>query len=689
MSNLNNHNPDILFVNPSLGTRRYEEEDELRSYLSLATLTSALNSRAFLKRFCKRLGKEAFILNDESEYPEFRIHVLNLSLKSNRQSIGECLADFIKPLHHAPMMVCMTATSAQLDEAEAVAHAAEQIAPDALRIIGGPHVSVMAKEHLRRSTYQVACIGEGVETLSELAMQINSAEYPDFSSIDGIAFKDEQGRVFLNSLRMPLLPLDAYPFPSESLGLFRKHKKGRKGNKKDLIYILSGYGCPHDCIFCAQGAIHGSKIRERSAENIVKEMKGLFAEGFHNFAFVQETFLNHKKRIDTFCRLIKDSGMKIAWTAEARADQLEYAHLKQMQSAGLRFIQIGVESGDRVLLRQLGKHIDLDRVIQLRNWCHDLKIHTAFYLLAGLPGQGWQSIFRSALFMIDHPPYNRITKHASVAITIPYPGTKIWEDQSVRLIARRKNQFNWPDRNPRISTNKAGEFEGQNLTETDDLTADEILEAWFYLDDFCHFLLHALYPDQKDLSGSGCRQSMDYANRMFYMIKRRTIRDLIIRAQPELTAENRKSAYEEILAIDGETERHFKDVTFSQEPISEAFNRFLAAVKFLNGFDTMKCLSIDNRVKWMKVCAVVWHLNGKQINNFRFADDHKEVGIALDRQLQALDGLRLNRHLSRIDSGTSIELFPDIVYSNQCISAFRFTFLPDKNKTIEVVLSKG
>ncbi len=99
--------------------------------------------------------------------------------------------------------------------------------------------------------------------------------------------------------------------------------------------------------------------------------------------------------------------------------------------------------------------------------------------------------------MMDHPPFNRITRHAAVSIAIPYPGTKIWQEQTVRLIDNQKEQLNWPVRNPAISVNAAGEFVGKNHTETDDLTSEEILEAWIYLDDFCHFLLHAVNSESK------------------------------------------------------------------------------------------------------------------------------------------------------------------------------------------------
>jgi hypothetical protein len=70
---LSNINPSILFVNPSLGTKRYAEEDKLRSYLSLGTLAGALRNRAFLKRFAVRLGKKEIIFNSESDYPDFDI----------------------------------------------------------------------------------------------------------------------------------------------------------------------------------------------------------------------------------------------------------------------------------------------------------------------------------------------------------------------------------------------------------------------------------------------------------------------------------------------------------------------------------------------------------------------------------------------------------------------------------------
>ena len=135
--------PFILFVNPSMGTDTYEREDILRSYLSLGTLASALRDKAFLKRFALQVGKKGSILPHESEYPSFDVRVANLSLKPQKQTIQEYLEEIMGQNGFGPVMICTTATSAQLNEANEVAKAAKHLAPKALRVIGGPHVSVM------------------------------------------------------------------------------------------------------------------------------------------------------------------------------------------------------------------------------------------------------------------------------------------------------------------------------------------------------------------------------------------------------------------------------------------------------------------------------------------------------------------------------------------------------------------
>jgi anaerobic magnesium-protoporphyrin IX monomethyl ester cyclase len=642
-----NKDPFVLFVNPSMGTKKCEREDIFRSYLSLGTLASALRDKAFLKKFSLQRGRKEFILQNETDYPSFDVKVVNLSLKPENQTIQEYLQAFIEHKGFNPAMICTTATSAQLSDANEVANSAKGIAPDALRVIGGPHVSVFPLEYLNHSEYQVACVGEGVETLTEIALSFNTIRDGDLSKVSGIAYKDEKGEARLNAPREYTFALDDYPFPSESIDLFLDDLDNTRRNEEDIFHIFVGSGCPHHCVFCAQHAIHKGKMRERSAHKIFAEIKKLHKKGFRRFAMVQETFLSHEGRVHGFCELIENSGLKFQWTVEARADQLNFVLLKRMRDAGLRFIQIGVEAGDQELLDLLGKKIGLDQVRKLRNWCEGLEIDTAFYMLVGLPRQGWQSILKSALFLRDHTPYNRATMHVPVSIAIPYPGTQIAEDGSVRLLAAHEEGLNWPNRNPEVVVNVDGELEGEGSTETDDMTAGEILEALTYLDDFSHFLLHAKYDSS--YTHVERLKAQDFAHRMFYMMERRTIRDLIIRAQADLTPEGRRNAYLEILERDAGQETHLKDVAQSPEQSFSVLTDFLTAIGFINGFHIMKHFSIPNRIKWMKLCAIVWKREGRDFNRLGFEKDHEGVGKELDLLLERVHVHTLNRALESLD----------------------------------------
>jgi radical SAM superfamily enzyme YgiQ (UPF0313 family) len=579
-------------------------------------------------KYARLSGRALCLVNRPVDDFSFEVRVLNLSLKPKSQSAREYFDSYVRRIGIRPRLIGMTATSAQLDEAKEIGEAAAQFFPEALRLIGGAHVSVAPSEFLRQTRFQVACRGEGVETILDLVLAFLDQGLDGLAAVSGIDFIDALGKTHLNPPRPFRFDLDDYPFPSDSLDLFLDDIHDRDKNGRDLVYILAGSGCPHRCIFCAQHAIHQGRIRERTAENIFAEMKKLFEKGFRKFAIVQETFLRDPQRVDRFCSLAENSGMLFEWTIEARADQLTLDKLARMKRAGLRFVQVGVESGDQELLDTLKKNIHLNQVIQVRNWCEELRIDTAFYMLVGLPKQTWQSILRSAIFLKDHLPLNRITRHISTAVAIPYPGTQIYEEKMVRLVGMPAESLNWPGRNCEVVAGEDGVFLGNNFTETDAMLSEEILEAHTCLDDFGDFLLQAKYHPA--FSPEERLRARDFAWHAFHMIGRRTIRDLILRAQPALSPEKYRRAREEILARDQGQEEQLKDLVPSAETWPELFSLFLATIKFQNGFQIMKSLTIPHRLKWMKVCAALWVGTKQGFSEIRFITDDMNEGEHLN-----------------------------------------------------------
>ncbi|HSR12287.1 MAG TPA: radical SAM protein [Thermodesulfobacteriota bacterium] len=630
----------VLLVNPALGLKQRTREDLLRSYLSLGTLAAALQDQVFRQKFARASGRF-------EPLPETHVRVLNLDGKPQNLGGAGYLRSFLAEEEFRPDLIGMTATSTQLDEAAELARAAAEFVPDALRVIGGPHVSAAPFEFMKKSRFQVACVGEGVETLLDIVAALAEGGIQGLSGVSGIALKNDTGEISLHSAREPILPLNDYPFPSDALPLFLEDIDHGAKNRRDLVYVLAGSGCPYGCIFCAQRAIHVGRVRERSAENLFAEIKNLSLRGFRRFALVQETFLRDKERAGRFCSLVETSGLPIEWTIEARADQLDFETLKKMKRAGLKFLQLGVESGDPAVLKNLGKTIDLGQVTRARDMCEELDIDTAFYMLAGLPGQDWQSILRSALFVKDHLPVNRITRHISTSIAVPYPGTRIYAEKSVRLIGRPSESMNWPGRDGRAHDEEP--YAGESGTETDAMVSTEIMEAYGFLDDFGSFLLEAKY--NPECTPGERRRAEDFAYRLLYIIGRRTLRDLIIQAQPGLDAAAYREARSDILRRDGGAEAHLRDVLTSTELWPDFFFRFLAAAKFENGFHAMKVLSVPERIRWMKVCGIVWAA-GERFSKIGFAVDDEEQGRILQVRLQHIADPELNEFLVNAADGT-------------------------------------
>ena len=81
---------------------------------------------------------------------------------------------------------------------------------------------------------------------------------------------------------------------------------------------------------------------------------------------------------------------------------------------------------------------------------------------------------------------------------------------------------------------------------------------------------------------------------------------------------------------------HLKDLVPSAETWPELFSLFLATIKFQNGFEIMKVLSIPSRIKWMKACAALWGRMGKNFSQIFFAADDLKQGEQLNAFLESI-----------------------------------------------------
>jgi len=113
--------------------------------------------------------------------------------------------------------------------------------------------------------------------------------------------------------------------------------------------IIGSRGCPYECSFCASPLLWKRRVRFRSAENIVEEMKYVIKEyGIKLFHFWDDNFTINRKYVMDVCNAIIEENLCIQWVCLDRAEHITKNAdlLPLMRKAGCIGVEIGLESAN-------------------------------------------------------------------------------------------------------------------------------------------------------------------------------------------------------------------------------------------------------------------------------------------------------------------------------------------------------
>ena len=88
------------------------------------------------------------------------------------------------------------------------------------------------------------------------------------------------------------------------------------------------------------------------------------------------------------CNAIIDSGLKITFSTNSRADTADSDTVDLMKKAGCKLVSIGIESGSQYMLDKMGKKITLDDIKNTVKLFKKKGIKVYAYYVLGLP---WES----------------------------------------------------------------------------------------------------------------------------------------------------------------------------------------------------------------------------------------------------------------------------------------------------------
>ncbi len=252
------------------------------------------------------------------------------------------------------------------------------------------------------------------------------AEGRDFAGIDGISFRDGNGRLVHNKDRAILQNMDQLPFVSDV------YKRDLRIEDYFIGYLMhpyvsiyTGRGCKSRCTFCLwPQTVGGHTYRVRSPGHVAEEVRSIQ----RNFPQVREiffdddTFTDNLPRAEAIARELGKLG--VTWSCNAKAN-VPRATLKVLKDNGLRLLLVGYESGNQQILHNIKKGMRIEVARQFTKDCHELgiKIHGTFIL--GLPGESKETIEETIRFATEINPHT-----LQVSLAAPYPGTFLY-DQAV------------------------------------------------------------------------------------------------------------------------------------------------------------------------------------------------------------------------------------------------------------------
>ena len=306
--------------------------------------------------------------------------------------------------------------------------------PEIPIIAGGSVATSIPKILLEKTDVDIACIGEGEETIKELARALEDGT--DLKKVRGIWFKDADGSITATEKRLPIKNLDKLPFPAWDLfpmdiylenpiGALNldKWKDGSGQHTTELsMNLIANRGCPYRCIYCYHDFL-GHGFRSRSPESVISEIKHLNNKyGVTYVHFVDDEFVGRRRFVLEFCRQMREADLGITWGCSGRVNLMSEELIRSMVEAGCVLIGYGIESGSQKILDILKKGVTVDQAKHAVRLTQKYLGWADCSFMIGTPGETRETINETINFCKEL----NLAPEVIFFIT-PYPGTELYE----------------------------------------------------------------------------------------------------------------------------------------------------------------------------------------------------------------------------------------------------------------------
>lgn len=397
----------FLFYPPGEMYQRGEDRSQGNISDSVATSMRAPNDMGYASAILKQKGHEVFFRDFQTE----------------RLSFDDLSKDF---LDFMPSVIVLSITNSTIHQDIEIASRLKKLKGDISIILKGALFFDPPEEEelfnlidLSEIDYLIG--GESEFSISEVIDCHKENNFEDLSNINGIFFRDADNKWIKTDFSSWEMDIDSLPYPDRE-GMKNKLYV-RPDTGKPQATIVTSRGCPAACIYCLTPKISGKKVRFRSPESILGEMRECyFKHGISDFFFKSDTFTIDGKWVKEICDAINASDLsgKIHWVANSRVKPLADDTLKRMKEAGCWLVAFGFESGSQESLRLMKKGATVEDNLRAAKLAKEAGLEVFGFYLIGLP---WESL--ADLEATKQHIYQIDADYIELHIAVPYLGTEL------------------------------------------------------------------------------------------------------------------------------------------------------------------------------------------------------------------------------------------------------------------------
>lgn len=212
--------------------------------------------------------------------------------------------------------------------------------------------------------------------------------------------------------------------------------------KKPFLVLQASKGCPYSCrYYCVYGDYQGPKIRQRSAKRVVDDIIELQNKyNVKGIQFRDPVFGLNRPWVKEFCEELKNRNVKIEWGMETRLDLLTEENVKLMQEAGLRNINVGIETSDpEIANKNKRKLVAANHQESIINFCRQIGVGISSFFILGYDGDTLETMRTTVNYAIKLN-----TPLARFSVATPYPGTGYYDqlEKEGKILTKDFEQYN-------------------------------------------------------------------------------------------------------------------------------------------------------------------------------------------------------------------------------------------------------